>query len=90
MSAPLGNQYAVKAKRWSQAIDNALAKRSRGEGIVALDDLAEKLLVACDEGDVSALRELGDRIEGKPAQTIQGPDGASVFDAIRVTIVKPE
>lgn len=39
----------------------------------ALDDLAEKLLTKVDEGDVSAIKELGDRIEGKVPQAIVGP-----------------
>lgn len=30
-----------------------------------LERIAEALLVACENGDVAALRELGDRIEGK-------------------------
>jgi hypothetical protein len=70
MPAPLGNKYGVKAKRWSQAIDRALNLRCKGDGIKALDKLAERLLIACDEGDMTALKELGDRIEGKPAQGI--------------------
>jgi hypothetical protein len=78
MPAPIGNQHAVKAKRWSLAIDNALAKRSKADGIQALDALAEKLLLLCDEGDISALRELGDRLEGKPAQAITGADGGPI------------
>ena len=44
--APLGNQNAVKAKRWQQAIDRALERRSKAAGIEALDELAEKLLVS--------------------------------------------
>lgn len=69
MPAPVGNQHAVKAKRWSLAIDAALAKRCKGDGVRALEDLAEKLLLAAEGGDVTALKELGDRLEGKPAQT---------------------
>lgn len=70
MAAPQGNQNAIKAKRWSQAIDRALAERSKSKGIEALDELAEKLLANCDLGDMTALKELGDRIEGKPSQSI--------------------
>jgi hypothetical protein len=66
--APLGNQNALKGKRWSDAIDRALAKRCKGDGIKALDDLAEKLLLMAE--DMSALKELGDRIEGKPQQQV--------------------
>ena len=79
MAAPEGNQNAVKSKRWSQAIDRALAKRCKGDGIAALDDLAEKLLANAEAGDMAALRELGDRLEGKPAQTITGSDGGPVI-----------
>ena len=77
MGAPIGNQYAAKAKRWTDAIDRALAKRSRREGIEALDELAEKLITLAEQGDLGALKELGDRFEGKPAQRVEmtGPDG---------------
>ena len=69
--APKGNNNAAKAKIWTTAIEKALQRRSRKD-FDALVDLAEKLLVRCDEGDMAALKELGDRLEGKPAQTIQG------------------
>jgi hypothetical protein len=78
VGAPIGNTYAAKGRRWSDAINNALGKRSRAAGIQALDELAEKLLTLCDEGDISALRELGDRLEGKPAQAITGADGGPI------------
>ncbi len=71
MGAPLGNQNAVKGKRWTDAIDRALAKRSRREGIEALDELAEKLITLAEQGDLGALKELGDRFEGKPAQRVE-------------------
>jgi hypothetical protein len=70
MGAPIGNQFAAKSKRWSMAIDRALEKRSRVAGVEALDELAEKLLLLADQSDLGALRELGDRIEGKPGQAI--------------------
>jgi hypothetical protein len=68
MAAPLGNNNAAKAKRWAAAIERALDKRSRRESLDALDELAEKLLLKCDEGDMSALKELGDRLDGKSVQ----------------------
>ncbi len=67
-----GNQNASKGKPWAQAIERALAKRSKGEMVAALDDLAEKLLVQCDQGEMTALKELGDRLDGKAAQPIVG------------------
>ena len=69
--APKGNQNAVKGNRWAQAIDRALEKRSRAAQVNALDELAEKLLENCDAGDMTALKELGDRLDGKTPQGIQ-------------------
>lgn len=71
MAAPIGNTNAVKGKRWNDAISRALEARSRAKQIDALDDLAEKLLSACDLGDITALKELGDRLDGKPGQAVQ-------------------
>lgn len=80
MAAPLGNQNAAKGKPWALAIERALAKRSRVEQVEALDSLAEKLLAKCDEGDLTALKELGDRLDGKAKQQteLSGPDGGPV------------
>jgi len=70
--APLGNQNATRGRIWRQAIERALEKRSKAATIEALDELAEKLLVAAESGEGWALKELGDRLEGKPAQAIIG------------------
>jgi hypothetical protein len=72
MAAPKGNTYAANSKRWKQAIENALNKRneSRADKLDALDVLAEKLLAKCDEGDMTAIKEFGDRMDGKPSQAI--------------------
>jgi hypothetical protein len=75
MAAPLGNNNASKAKVWSAAIGRALEKRSRLDQKDALDDLAEKLLELCEAGDLGALKELGDRLEGKAVQQIAGNIG---------------
>lgn len=70
VGAPTGNQNAAKAKLWSAAINRALDARTKKEGKDALDELAEKLLKKCDEADMTALKELGDRLEGKPAASM--------------------
>ncbi len=70
--APLGNQNGAKGKLWAAAIQRALDIRtSRLDRKQAVDDLAEKLLAKCDEGDMAALKELGDRLDGRPAQALQ-------------------
>lgn len=70
--APLGNTNAKKTKHWAAAIERALEKRGGGDKMAALNDLAEKLLAKCDEADMTAIKELGDRLDGKAAQTIDG------------------
>lgn len=76
--APIGNQNARKGKPWQAAINRALEKRSKVDQMHALDELAERLLRACDEGDITALKELGDRLDGKPAQAIVGADDGPI------------
>ena len=63
-----GNNNAAKGKMWTDAIKRALARRSDTvEG--GLNDLADTFIEAVANGDAWAMRELGDRLEGKPAQT---------------------
>lgn len=78
--APEGNNNYLKGKRWQAAINRALEKRSKGDGVAALEELAEKLLLKCDEADMSALKELGDRIDGKAMQGVEltGAEGGPV------------
>lgn len=68
MAAAPGNQYASKARKWTQAIERALAKRSLAEQRETLDDLADVLIMEAMKGEQWAVKELGDRLEGKPAQ----------------------
>ncbi len=83
MGAPLGNKNAVRAKRWQQAIERALEKRSKKEGIDELDRLAEKFLDAIEDMTQSTEKrgpsihgfiELADRIDGKSDQHISVAD----------------
>lgn len=67
-----GNTNAQKGSAWRNAINRALEHRSRAKRVEALDELAEKLLEQCERGDISALRELGDRLDGKPQLPITG------------------
>jgi hypothetical protein len=70
MGAPVGNQNAARAKVWHAAIMRALEKRGGGDRIKALDELAGKLLDLVATGDLAALKEFGDRMDGKPAQAL--------------------
>lgn len=67
--APQGNNNPEKGKRWKLAIEKALEKRGP-DMVQALTLVADQLVQKATEGDISALRELGDRIDGKPAQAV--------------------
>ena len=69
MPAPIGNKNAVKNKIWSDAIRRAVLQGKK------LDSLANAIITAAEGGDISALKEIGDRLEGKVTQTISGEDG---------------
>ena len=82
--APFGNQNAIKAKRWSDAIDRALAKKSKAAGIEELDRLAEQFLEEVEKKGLDGYKELADRIDGKATQAITGADGGPlVVEVVR-------
>lgn len=58
-----GNNNAGKNKIWSDAVRKAILSGKR------LDSLAEKLISMAEEGDIAAMKEIGDRLEGKPHQS---------------------
>ncbi len=65
-----GNQNAAKGADWKQAIKRALAHESGKTYREGLDLVAKKFVEAAKKGDPWALKEIGDRIDGKPAQAI--------------------
>lgn len=84
--APLGNDNATRGCEWRDAIRRALAKKGRGiEGNAAafrkgLDAVAEKFVEAASNGDAWAMKELGDRTDGRAVQAVEltGANGGSV------------
>jgi uncharacterized ferredoxin-like protein len=76
--APKGNHNAAKAKIWSDAIRKSVLSRKK------LDALANKLVELAEEGDLQALKEVGDRLEGKVPQAVEGT-GANGAILLQVT-----
>jgi len=76
----LENTNAAKGHSWRYAVERALARAGAIDGArnafrKGLDKAADMFVMACHAGDPWALKELADRLDGKPAQVIQGPDG---------------
>lgn len=87
--APEGNRNAAKENRWwASTLRRALAQQ---DGAV-IRKLADRLIEKAAEGDVAALKEIGDRIDGKAIQALEhsGPDGEPLPNAINVTLTKPD
>lgn len=82
-----GNQNARhKAKVWTEAITEALRKRSEVNTRDALEELAERLISCCLDPDphvaLPALTELGNRLEGKPKQQVEIEAGGSLTELL--------
>jgi hypothetical protein len=65
--APEGNTNSSRDNRlWRNTIQRAIAQ-GNGERLRAI---AEKLLDKAAEGDMAAIKELGDRLDGKASQQV--------------------
>lgn len=74
--APKGNQNAAKSRLFGDAIRKAVMQDDGNR----LRAIAEKLLDMASEGDIQAIRELADRMDGKPKQQTEftGEDGKAI------------
>lgn len=79
--APLGNENSGKGKRWSAALERAVERMAdptidpdvpleRNAFMRGIDDLADRFIAATRASDLGYFKEFGDRIEGKPHQTV--------------------
>ena len=86
MGAPLGNRNGAKENRlWGDALKRAVAQND-GE---KLRTIADKLIALASDGDVHAIKELGDRLDGRPRQQIEAVDDEGRTLAIGLIAYKP-
>ncbi len=80
MAAPKKAVGPKSDKLWRQAIMLAVNRVSQDGKTKHLDILAHRLIKSAAEGDISALREVGDRLDGKPVavQELTGADGGAI------------
>ena len=68
--APTGNQNAAKGAEWRSAIKRALSRKSGENWRKGLDKVADEYVQAASNGDPWAIKDMADRLDGKPAQSI--------------------
>jgi len=80
-----GNKLGTKHGIWRAALDRAIAQED-GKRLRAA---AEKLLDEAANGESWAVKELGDRLDGRPAQaiTVAGDADAPLLQEITVRLV---
>lgn len=69
-------------KLWRNAISIALNDEDKTTKQKKLRVIAEKLVTLAMEGDMQAIKEIGDRMDGKPVQGIAGADGDGPVEVI--------
>ena len=89
--AQIGNRNSSKGREWSDAVRRAMFAESneiddKGERKKKLYVAATQLVDLACEGDMAALKECGDRLDGKPAQAITGPQGEPITLVQRVIV----
>ena len=83
--APLGNTNNVKAKIWSDALRKHITQNPKD-----LAESAKALFNKAKEGDVAAMKEIGDRLEGKPTQQVDvgGQEGNPLITELIVKVIE--
>ena len=83
MGPPKGNKNSSKENRvWGKTVK----KHAIQEDYKRIHKVAEALFKKAEEGDVSAIKELGDRIDGKSQQTISGDSDAPITIVVKTGI----
>ena len=88
--APAGNTNSSKNNRlWADTIRRACIQAD-GE---MLRRIADKLLEQAADGNIQAMKEIGDRLDGKAAQALTNAEGGDLFESfhkIAREIVRPK
>lgn len=85
--APLGNKNSSKSNRLFADTIKRIITQSEGE---VTRRIAEALILKAQEGDMAAIKEFADRVDGKSVATTEltGADGSELPTSIGVVFVK--
>lgn len=91
MAAPKNPKGAKSDKEWRDAIRVAVNEvrddPADGKKSKALRLLARKTVDMALAGDMTAMKEIGDRLDGKPAQSVVGGGGDNPIQHVHRIIV---
>ena len=83
MSGTIGNKNSSKDNRvWGKVV----RKLAIQEDYKRIHKVAEALFAKAEDGDISAIKELGDRIDGKAMQEISGNSDAPITVIVKTGI----
>ena len=87
VGAPEGNDNAKKGKMFYDQLRKILVQNDHFK----LRKISEKLAEAAEKGEAWAIKEIMDRMDGKPVaiQEIQGPDGAQLKAGFTLVFEEP-
>lgn len=88
----LGNKNATKNRPWADALNRILETHKPADQREKLNALACSVIAKAMEGDIPAIKEIADRLDGKAVQQteITGADGESLFSSITIQLKRPE
>jgi hypothetical protein len=73
-------------KPWRDALMLAVKEATDDQDKLKLRKLAKKLVERALEGDVTALKEIGDRLDGKPRQEVEANVNETVSYVARLPV----
>lgn len=76
MAAPKNPKPYKGEKLWRDAILRAVNRRMEGNNTKHLELLADKIVAEGLAGNIEAIKEIGNRLDGKPVQPVAGDDDA--------------
>jgi len=83
MSGTIGNKNSSKQNRvWGKVVKKLAVQ----EDFKRIHKVAEALFAKAEEGDIAAIKELGDRIDGKASQEITGDSDAPITVIVKTGI----
>ena len=85
-----GNTVSADGRRWHQAIKQAALRQHGRSKVTMLEKAADALVQLAVDGDIGALKELGNRLDGMAHQSVSVDNtGNNRSITVQLSFVKP-